>query len=213
MPSGMVGAGEAPVRHDTVIVAGCMVHTPMTPEALDWISRTMRCDETAEDPPAGAFHQFRATLRVQTFDDIDICAKIANRVLRLGGLAGIGFRELLVNAVEHGNLGISFDEKSELLETGRWREEVERRFAVPAYRDKYATVTLFRDSDEFAIDIEDQGDGFDWQKYVNQPSDTPQAHLHGRGLPLAMSAGFDVIEYRGCGNAVFLRGRCEPPND
>ena len=39
-------------------------------------------------------------------------------------LAGMGLVELLVNAVEHGNLGITFHEKSELLSAGRWEEEV-----------------------------------------------------------------------------------------
>ncbi len=48
----------------------------------------------------------------------------------------VGFTELLINAVEHGNLGITYEDKSNLNESGKWEAEVLRRLALPEYRDK-----------------------------------------------------------------------------
>ena len=45
--------------------------------------------------------------------------------------AAFGLNELMHNAVEHGNLGIGYDEKANLLRSGSWREEVERRLNFP----------------------------------------------------------------------------------
>src|SRR5437764_4950947 len=43
----------------------------------------------------------------------------------------IGLTELMVNAVEHGNLGITYDEKSALLADESWSAEVSRRLTLP----------------------------------------------------------------------------------
>jgi DNA-binding response OmpR family regulator len=48
----------------------------------------------------------------------------------------VGYSELLINAVEHGNLGIGYADKSRLLAEGRWIEEVEARLRDPAQADE-----------------------------------------------------------------------------
>ena len=52
----------------------------------------------------------------------------------------IGLTELLVNAVEHGNLGITYDEKGVLLADGGWAAEITRRLALPENRGKRVDV-------------------------------------------------------------------------
>ncbi len=42
-----------------------------------------------------------------------------------------GLNEMLINAVEHGNLGITYGEKTQLILEGRLRKEIERRLALP----------------------------------------------------------------------------------
>jgi DNA-binding response OmpR family regulator len=54
----------------------------------------------------------------------------------------VGYSELLINAVEHGNLGISYADKSRLLGEGRWAEEVEQRLHNPDFADRVVTVML-----------------------------------------------------------------------
>jgi len=52
----------------------------------------------------------------------------------------MGFTELMLNAVEHGNLGICFEEKRELLLNDKWDQEIERRLTQPEYMVKNARL-------------------------------------------------------------------------
>ena len=65
-----------------------------------------------------------ATFRFRTLEDARALAAACAALCEEPDLAGMGLAELLVNAIEHGNLGITFHEKSELLAAGRWEEEV-----------------------------------------------------------------------------------------
>jgi CheY-like chemotaxis protein/anti-sigma regulatory factor (Ser/Thr protein kinase) len=113
----------------------------------------------------------------------------------------IGLTELLINAVEHGNLGISYEEKTVLREEDRWESEVELRLSDPAYADREVEVRYCREPDRIRVVIRDQGSGFDWQKYVD--IDPARAFdTHGRGIAMSRMISFDSLEYRGCGNEV-----------
>ncbi len=59
-----------------------------------------------------------------------LAALLANACPRSDAVA-MGLTELMVNAVEHGNLGITYAEKSALIQSGTWQQEVERRQAMP----------------------------------------------------------------------------------
>ncbi len=118
--------------------------------------------------------------------------------------AALTLSELLVNAVEHGNLGISYTEKSQLRREDRWNEEVALRLAMPANADKRVRVSLQRTDSSLTIRIVDQGNGFDWQRYLE--FDPARAFdPNGRGIALARMSGAATIAYEGCGNTVVLR--------
>lgn len=125
--------------------------------------------------------------------------------------AVIGLTELLVNAVEHGNLGITYEEKTELNASGRWLEEVERRVALPENASKQVNVAFARDPEAIRITIRDQGGGFDWKRYMD-PEPTRAFDTHGRGIVIARGLSFDELEYRGSGNEVIgsIRLDAEP---
>ena len=113
----------------------------------------------------------------------------------------IGLQELLINAVEHGNLGLSYQDKTELLMEGRWQEEVERRLGLPAYRERFVEVMFERIPHAIRFTIRDQGEGFDWRKYL----DFDPARIfdpHGRGIAMARIMSFSALEYQGNGNTV-----------
>jgi len=113
----------------------------------------------------------------------------------------IGLQELLINAVEHGNLGLSYQDKTELLMEGRWQEEVERRLGLPAYRERFVEVLFERLPQAIRFTIRDQGEGFDWRKYL----DFDPARIfdpHGRGIAMARMMSFSALEYQGNGNTV-----------
>lgn len=112
-----------------------------------------------------------------------------------------GLSELFVNAVEHGNLGITYEEKSRYTEEGTWRDEIAKRQAMPENRDKYVDITLERTADAIRFVVKDQGRGFDWQPFLE--FNTERAfHTHGRGIAMARTLSFTELEYRGNGNEV-----------
>jgi DNA-binding response OmpR family regulator len=114
-----------------------------------------------------------------------------------------GYSELLINAVEHGNLGISYAEKSNLLAEGKWNEEIEQRLQSPLYADKQVEVTLDKAADALTVTITDQGQGFDWHRYLQ--FDPGRAFdLHGRGIAMSKVLSFDQLEYQGKGNSVVV---------
>ncbi|CAN0530380.1 unnamed protein product [Laminaria digitata] len=53
----------------------------------------------------------------------------------------------------------------------------------------------------------DQGPGFDWRVHLD-PDTAPRHMLHGRGMSMAMGAGFESIRYYGTGSHVVVRGLC-----
>ena len=113
----------------------------------------------------------------------------------------VGLGELMVNAVEHGNLGITYEEKSALLESGGWEAEVERRLALAANRDKCVEVVFRRDGAEIEFTITDQGPGFDWQRYLTVAPERV-FDSHGRGIAMAKLMSFHRLEYHDPGNRV-----------
>lgn len=117
------------------------------------------------------------------------------------GKVVLGLSELLINAVEHGNLGISYQLKSKLLESGTWQQEVEKRLTLDEYANRFVEVTFNRHEDQIIFSITDQGDGFDWKPYL-QIDANRAADRHGRGIAMAGLMSFDSIEYKGTGNQV-----------
>ena len=117
------------------------------------------------------------------------------------GRVALGLSELMLNAVEHGNLAIGYDQKSKLIEEGCLHEEIERLLALPAFSARHAEVEIERSDSELAFVIRDQGAGFDWQAYLEM-SPERAFDTHGRGIAMSRLISFDNIEYRGRGNEV-----------
>jgi CheY-like chemotaxis protein/anti-sigma regulatory factor (Ser/Thr protein kinase) len=112
-----------------------------------------------------------------------------------------GYSELLINAVEHGNLGITYAEKSQLLSEGRWDEEVEARCQLSPYAERQVIVDFEKTATACKVTITDQGDGFDWPAYL-EFSPERVFDLHGRGIAMSKAISFDHLEYQGNGNCV-----------
>ncbi len=109
--------------------------------------------------------------------------------------------ELITNAIEHGNLGITYDDKTLYVSDGNWHNEVERRLALRENENKYVRLHVEKHPLKLVVTIEDQGRGFDHKKYL----DFDEARVfdnHGRGIAMASSA-MD-IQYLGNGNKVVV---------
>jgi len=112
-----------------------------------------------------------------------------------------GYSELLINAVEHGNLEISYAEKGRLLREDIWAKEIEHRLQDSRYAGRTVKVTLEKTADASIVTITDQGHGFDWQAYL-EFSPERVFDLHGRGIAMSKAISFDHLEYLGSGNSV-----------
>jgi DNA-binding response OmpR family regulator len=95
--------------------------------------------------------------------------------------------ELLLNAVEHGNLGITYEDKGRLVADNSWDEEIERRLALPENEKKYAMVRMSKQGTNLHIEIEDAGPGFDFDRFM-QIDESRLFDNHGRGIAIARSA-------------------------
>lgn len=116
-------------------------------------------------------------------------------------VAVYGLHEILVNAVEHGNLAIAYAEKGELVLSGTWLNEIERRLALPENSNKFVTLTLDVTADRITVYVRDQGSGFNWHDYLEMSAERA-SDPHGRGIASAKIMSFDSIEYLGVGNEV-----------
>lgn len=112
-----------------------------------------------------------------------------------------GLAELLINAVEHGNLEIGYETKTHLLEENRWTEEINHRQESIPYRDRVVEVVITQKDEGIYLVITDQGKGFNWKRYMTiDPSRA--GDTHGRGIAQARAISFDKLTYNEQGNQV-----------
>jgi len=112
-----------------------------------------------------------------------------------------GLGELMINAIEHGNLGLGYERKTELVQNQTWRAEIERLQNLQEHSQKRASITIARKNDGVYVIIEDQGDGFEWKKFIDIDP-TRAGDNHGRGIAQARIISFDKLNYNDAGNKV-----------
>jgi len=183
--------------------AWCVVREGATPGELTRIFDRIE-QQHAPNVEARVRHalslQPRLSLTFQSIDDAEHVAMVLSFALPEAERRVAGIGELLVNAVEHGNLELLSDEKQALLERGQWRAEIERRLATSPWRERSVTVTLSADDLGWQLTIEDQGNGFTQPPHTS----TTSADLRGRGIAVARAA-FDSLHWEGKGNRVIAR--------
>ena len=163
-------------------------------------------EERAERQQTALLKTFvEGRFRAQTLSDIQNLALLLGNLFDRAELAATGLFELLLNAVEHGNLEIGFDLKAELLASGGWESEIQRRLGLPENAAKDVDVVVRRDGRMIDIEITDKGKGFDWRPFMLvEPSRATRGN--GRGIAKANLVAFDKLTYRAPGNVVTVRG-------
>jgi CheY-like chemotaxis protein/anti-sigma regulatory factor (Ser/Thr protein kinase) len=115
----------------------------------------------------------------------------------------IGIEEIITNAIEHGNLGISFEEKREAIQEGRLARLIADKGRESDAAGRAVRITSRLSPELFEIRIRDDGRGFDWRTL---PAVEPENLLafNGRGIFLT-KIYFDEVAYNDSGNEVTLR--------
>lgn len=182
---------------------------PYEPEALISIVRVAMDDRRARSQlrtRAARLEEAQKLIssveyRFVTMEDISSLVPVLAGMCPVPDVAAPGLSDLMVNAVEHGNLGVTYQEKSLLKWEGDWEAEIARRLVLPQFRDKVATIRLERKSDSVVFTISDQGNGFEWTKFLSFDPDRA-FDPNGRGIAMAKMMSFATLEYQGQGNVV-----------
>jgi CheY-like chemotaxis protein/anti-sigma regulatory factor (Ser/Thr protein kinase) len=150
----------------------------------------------------------QAEFSIRTVDEASQLASFIARACPNAEMVVMGISELLINAVEHGNLGLSYTEKSSLKHNDCWRPEIDRRAALACNIEKEVKLQFQRDPHGITMRVIDQGNGFDWQRFIEI---APERAFdpNGRGIALARLLSFSTLIYEGCGNIAVATISCE----
>jgi len=142
-----------------------------------------------------------ACFEFKTIEDARNLASLLSHVYPDPTVVIMGLTELMINAIEHGNLAISYDEKTKLNEQGTWLEEVNRRLTLSENMAKYALVEINYFAADIQLTITDCGQGFNWGSYLDFCPERVMDN-HGRGIAMANQMSFTEVNYKGKGNIV-----------
>lgn len=159
--------------------------------------RTIR--QATAQPLDGLDHLYEGYFELATLDDAQRVAALLGRLAPAPERVALGLSELMVNGIEHGNLGLGYEEKRELMQSGRWRDDIEERQRRPEHVDKRVKVRVTRGDGKLVVEIEDEGAGFEWHKYL-EFDPVRVFDPNGRGISMARTMSFDQLEFRGTGN-------------
>jgi CheY-like chemotaxis protein len=164
--------------------------------------RDMRNEVRKQKKILGLIEQAR--FRFRTLEEVSSIAFYVANCCPQPEQVVYGLSELMINAVEHGNLGITYEEKKQMVMKGGWMQEVEKRLSLEENRGKYAILEFMYSPPEIVITIRDQGKGFDWKRYM-EFSPERLTDPNGRGIAMSKTFYFPQMEFKGCGNEVICR--------
>lgn len=211
IPAIMQTAATSPEQVREGIEAGAYYYLakPYEPETLLAIVRAAIIDIESRE-----IARLRARAHVQAMELLDHAEFRFRSLSEIGPLIEVlaslcpapevvvgGLTELLVNAVEHGNLGISYEEKRRLRLADDWEAEVARRLASADFSARQVRVGVRRHADRIEFTVRDEGAGFDWRHYLDFDPERA-ADPNGRGIAMARMMSFVSLDYRGNGNTV-----------
>lgn len=147
-------------------------------------------------------------------------ADILTRDLRTGNMASaeivfqlrLTLSELLTNAMEHGSLGITLEEKIRALEEGNFDRLLAQRMEDEKLSSRRIKVKTIRSLDRIVFSIQDQGDGFDVAETMARLADPNPTMPCGRGLYL-LQQFVDDFKFEDEGRKVTLEKRLSADPD
>jgi anti-sigma regulatory factor (Ser/Thr protein kinase) len=126
----------------------------------------------------------------------------------------VALLELLINAIEHGNCRISFNEKTRWLEkAGDIMDLIREKNKNPLVMAKKVHLSYTITPERSQFKIQDEGEGFDWRSLLAAKNSEPG--LHGMGMRMANlyvrglsyndkgnEVSFEILHRRGESNTI-----------
>jgi len=117
----------------------------------------------------------------------------------------IGLREIIINAIEHGNLGISYEEKNGISGKSDYIDYIAKKQNEAPFSSKKVIIRMQLLPKKVVFEVEDEGNGFDHRKISSAARDNKIQTDENRGKGITMAYGiFDEISYNEKGNKVTL---------
>ncbi|MCP4130933.1 MAG: hypothetical protein GY754_08110, partial [bacterium] len=107
--------------------------------------------------------------------------------LKRSHLLRVALREIIINAIEHGNLDISYEEKTEALAQKKFFALMEARQNDPRYSLRKVVIDFEINPDRVIYTVTDEGNGFIFQPFINSRMADVNKRMesHGRGIIMA----------------------------
>ena len=157
-----------------------------------------------------AFEKGRYVIGNQLVDAEEVSFRVTEKLSNFipasdVSLLKMGVREMLINAIEHGNLGMTFAQKSAAMERESYFRLINELQNDPANSAKKVVIDYVVDQNHAAFRITDEGEGFDHRKMMERAVNRSEdgALPHGRGIALIRSI-FDRVAYNSKGNQILL---------
>jgi len=116
----------------------------------------------------------------------------------------LGVVELLLNAIEHGNLEIGKALKCRLIRAQQFTDEVAARLEREPYRSRRVHVRVAIEYPDIEIEIRDEGPGFAWRHALASDIEVDECP-NGRGISLVSQTCFPGLTYRDPGNVAIIK--------
>ncbi len=113
-----------------------------------------------------------------------------------------GLMELMMNAIEHGNLGMGSVAKQEAIAKGIWEQEIAKRTTDPVNQTKRVILYYHRQGYRVEMLLQDDGKGFDIARYQEKSAAELLHSTDGNGIGRALLSELKNIVYHPPGNRV-----------
>jgi CheY-like chemotaxis protein len=117
----------------------------------------------------------------------------------------LGLIEILNNAIEHGNLGITYEEKKEALRSSVFFDLARHRCQQSPWKERVVSIRCQVRPSEGLVRyiVQDEGIGFNWRSLPDPKDVLNISARHGRGILMARHS-FDRVFYNDSGNEVTM---------
>ena len=219
----MTGYGDTATAIAALKAGACdFLHKPLDLGDLkETISRAMSFVRTKELEVQSLLNIERMSWEIQLENDLVGLSGIIPFMLRpicarLPTVEGLhlqmALQELLANAIEHGNLGITAEEKRNAILADVYDDLLDVRQHDPLLMKRRVHVSMENDTRQgvFRCKISDEGEGFDWQSFFQGTHKIPNIMMgSGRGIFLVRTL-MPEVQYHGRGSEVTLVFRYAP---
>jgi DNA-binding response OmpR family regulator len=123
----------------------------------------------------------------------------------------LSMTECMINAIEHGNLGVGYQQKSEALRAGAYQNLLEERMADPELDARRVRLEFEMTPQGMTVTVSDEGEGFDWRNRPNPNDPENLLKEHGRGLSI-IHLFMDEVSFNDSGSEIRMRKAFSDPD-